>query len=81
MTDDLRWFKSSYSSDSGGACVEVAYDWFKSSYSHDSGGDCVEVAKEPHRIHIRDSKTPDRARLAVDPTAWESFVVWTSTDS
>ncbi|MFI1728775.1 DUF397 domain-containing protein [Streptomyces acidicola] len=26
MTGTLRWFKSSYSSDSGGECLEVAHD-------------------------------------------------------
>ncbi|NUK07229.1 DUF397 domain-containing protein [Streptomyces lunaelactis] len=24
MSDTMRWFKSSYSNDSGGACIEVA---------------------------------------------------------
>lgn len=40
----LTWFKSSYSSDEGGACLEVAYDWHKSSYSTEEGGNCLEVA-------------------------------------
>jgi hypothetical protein len=40
-----RWRKSSYSSDTGGECVEVAAaQWRKSSHSGSSGGDCVEVA-------------------------------------
>ncbi|MEE1806981.1 DUF397 domain-containing protein, partial [Streptomyces sp. BE133] len=29
---ELSWFKSSYSGNEGGACIEVAYDWRKSSY-------------------------------------------------
>ncbi|RLL70113.1 DUF397 domain-containing protein [Streptomyces sp. Z26] len=43
----LDWFKSSYSGDEGGECVEVAVAapvWFKSSYSSNEGGACVEVA-------------------------------------
>ncbi|GGT26748.1 DUF397 domain-containing protein [Streptomyces purpureus] len=43
-----RWRKSSYSSDTGGECVECAplgaAAWRKSSYSGDTGGDCVECA-------------------------------------
>ncbi|MFE9368465.1 DUF397 domain-containing protein [Streptomyces sp. NPDC006711] len=44
MSNNLRWFKSSYSSSSGGECLETAITWRKSSYSDDSGGQCVEVA-------------------------------------
>lgn len=40
----LDWRKSSYSSNQGGECVEVALSWHKSSYSGGQGGDCVEVA-------------------------------------
>lgn len=40
----LHWFKSSYSSGEGGACLEVAYNWHKSSYSGGEGGACLEVA-------------------------------------
>ncbi|MCE3029404.1 DUF397 domain-containing protein, partial [Streptomyces sp. CMSTAAHL-2] len=29
----LQWFKSTYSSDEGGACLEVAVSWRKSSHS------------------------------------------------
>ncbi|GAA2454842.1 DUF397 domain-containing protein [Streptomyces pulveraceus] len=43
MSTALEWFKSSYSSDEGGACLEVAYEWRKSSYSADEGGQCLEV--------------------------------------
>ncbi|MET7799778.1 DUF397 domain-containing protein, partial [Streptomyces decoyicus] len=39
----LTWFKSSYSGDEGGACLEVAYEWHKSSYSGSEGGACLEV--------------------------------------
>ncbi|MFD9034419.1 DUF397 domain-containing protein [Streptomyces sp. NPDC059567] len=70
----LHWFKSSYSSDSGGNCVEVAFDWRKSSYSSDSGGDCVEVAACPHSVHLRDSKVTDGPTFEVAPEAWSTFV-------
>ncbi|MFG2723046.1 DUF397 domain-containing protein [Streptomyces sp. NPDC048416] len=39
------WFKSSYSTEQGGNCLEVACDWRKSSYSSDEGGACVEIAR------------------------------------
>ncbi len=44
MTGALKWFKSTYISEQGGACLEVAYTWRKSSYSGSDGGNCVEVA-------------------------------------
>ncbi|WP_326700044.1 DUF397 domain-containing protein [Streptomyces sp. NBC_01754] len=71
----LSWFKSSYSSDQGGNCVEVAYDWRKSSYSGSEGGNCVEVAAHPAAVHIRDSKTTDGPVLTVPPAAWTAFVI------
>ncbi|MFF7885145.1 DUF397 domain-containing protein [Streptomyces sp. NPDC020794] len=74
MSSTLQWFKSSYSNDSGGACLEVAYTWRKSSYSNDSGGNCVEVAVCPHTIHIRDSKTPGGPSLTVSGEAWAAFL-------
>ncbi|MFJ1590997.1 DUF397 domain-containing protein [Kitasatospora albolonga] len=44
MSTALNWFKSSYSGDEGGQCLEVAYDWRKSSYSGSEGGQCLEVS-------------------------------------
>ncbi|GAA4624949.1 hypothetical protein GCM10023196_027190 [Actinoallomurus vinaceus] len=44
MSGEVRWRKSSRSSDQGGQCVEVA-QWRKSSRSSDQGGNCVEVAR------------------------------------
>ncbi|MEU9155825.1 DUF397 domain-containing protein [Streptomyces sp. NPDC048417] len=71
----LRWFKSSYSNDSGGQCVETAYTWRKSSYSDGGGGNCLEISPCPHIIHIRDSKTaPDGPHLALSPAAWAGFL-------
>ncbi|PJN35265.1 DUF397 domain-containing protein [Streptomyces sp. JL1001] len=76
MSSTLRWFKSSYSSGSGGECIEVAFDWRTSSYSSGSGGDCVEVAACPHSVHVRDSKVTDGPVFAVAPDAWSAFVTW-----
>ena len=78
-TGTLRWFKSSYSDDGGGNCVEVAYAWRKSSYSDGGGGNCVEVAYEtPHgnvaTIHVRDSKNPSGALVTVSAGAWTAFL-------
>ncbi|MEV8542773.1 DUF397 domain-containing protein [Streptomyces sp. NPDC051572] len=74
MTSNLQWFKSSYSNDSGGQCLEVAYDWRKSSYSDSGGGQCVEISTCPHTTHIRDSKNPDGPNLTVSGEAWAVFV-------
>ncbi|MEV5970068.1 DUF397 domain-containing protein [Streptomyces sp. NPDC051921] len=73
-TTDLAWFKSSYSSGGDGDCVEVALSWRKSSYSGGSGDDCVEVASCPTTVHVRDSKRPEDAQLALAPAVWGAFV-------
>lgn len=70
--DKLSWFKSSYSSGSGGDCVEIA--WVKSSYSAGDGGQCVEVADAGTAVLIRDSKRPDVAILNVPSAQWTAFV-------
>ncbi|MFE3327794.1 DUF397 domain-containing protein [Streptomyces sp. NPDC059176] len=74
MNPDLVWFKSSYSGNEGGSCVEVAYAWRTSSYSNNEGGECVEVASCPHAVHVRDSKVPGGPVLTVAPAAWASFI-------
>ncbi|MEV8535927.1 DUF397 domain-containing protein [Streptomyces sp. NPDC051211] len=74
MTHELTWFKSSYSSDEGGACLEVAYHWRKSSYSGSQGGDCVEIAAHPAAVHVRDSKVADGPVLTVSPATWTEFL-------
>jgi hypothetical protein len=49
-------------------------EWQKSSYSGQSGN-CVEVARNlPGLVAVRDSKDPERARLAVSPEAWRLFI-------
>ncbi|MFB7732983.1 DUF397 domain-containing protein [Streptomyces sp. NPDC056112] len=72
-TDQLAWFKSSYSGTDGDDCVEVALAWRKSTYSGDDSGDCVEVAACPAAIHVRDSKNTAGAQLTLSPTAWSEF--------
>ncbi|MFB6554907.1 MULTISPECIES: DUF397 domain-containing protein [unclassified Streptomyces] len=49
-------------------------EWIKSSYSSDDGPSCVEVAAAPHRILVRDSKTPQGPRLALTPATWATFL-------
>ncbi|MFD3532081.1 DUF397 domain-containing protein [Streptomyces sp. NPDC058664] len=76
MSTDLNWFKSSYSGDQGGNCIEVAIAWAKSSYSGDQGGDCVEVAivSAPDSVHVRDSKDTSLPSLSVSSDAWSAFL-------
>ncbi|MFJ2739201.1 DUF397 domain-containing protein [Streptomyces sp. NPDC087440] len=77
------WFKSSYSNDQGGACVEGArlcaeavrdMAWFKSSYSDNQGGNCVEGSHLPHAMAIRDSKLPHGPAFIVRAEAWTTFI-------
>ncbi|MEU2833001.1 DUF397 domain-containing protein [Streptomyces lavendulae] len=72
-----QWRKSSYSSDTGGQCVECAplgaAAWRKSSYSADQG-DCVEVAPQPTLVAVRDSKNPEGPAFTVSPAAFAAFV-------
>ncbi|MER5443259.1 DUF397 domain-containing protein [Streptomyces sp. NPDC002790] len=75
-TATLRWFKSSYSDDGGGQCLEVAYAWRKSTYSDGGGGNCVEVAGCPHAVHVRDSKDSGLPHVVVAGGVWERFVAW-----
>jgi hypothetical protein len=70
----LQWFKSTYSGDEGGQCLEVAYTWRKSTHSASEGGQCVEIATCPHTIHIRDSKNPTGPTLQIPATAWAAFI-------
>ncbi|MBV7246343.1 DUF397 domain-containing protein [Streptomyces sp. MW-W600-10] len=79
MSTALNWFKSSYSGDEGGACLEVAYDWRKSSYSSDEGGACIEIAAHPAAVHVRDSKDIEGPTFTVAPTAWSAFAAYAAT--
>ncbi|MER6302145.1 DUF397 domain-containing protein [Kitasatospora sp. NPDC001539] len=78
MSAGADWFKSSYSNDEGGACVEVAVSWAKSSYSGTEGGACVEVAACPAAVHVRDSKDKAGPTLTFSPEAWSAFVSFAS---
>ncbi|WKX11609.1 DUF397 domain-containing protein [Streptomyces sp. NL15-2K] len=73
-SEELSWFKSSYSDGEGGECLEAAYPWRKSSHSSGEGGDCLEVAPCPHTIHIRDSKNPTGPQLSVSDELRFSWV-------
>lgn len=74
MSAASKWFKSSYSTEQGGNCLEAAFIWFKSSYSGSEGGECVEVATHASTVHVRDSKNPEGPSLTVSPTTWQGFV-------
>lgn len=73
-TDELAWFKSSYSGSQGDDCLEVALSWHKSSYSGGDGDSCIEIATSPTTIHIRDSKDKAGPQLAVPAGTWAAFV-------
>ncbi|MBM7054951.1 DUF397 domain-containing protein [Streptomyces durocortorensis] len=79
MSTALNWFKSSYSGDEGGQCLEVAYDWRKSSHSADEGGACVEIAAHPAAVHVRDSKDIEGPTFTVAPQAWSAFAAYAAT--
>ncbi|XXZ49784.1 DUF397 domain-containing protein [Streptomyces cavourensis] len=79
MSTALNWFKSSYSGDEGGQCLEVAYEWRKSSYSSDEGGACVEIAAHPAAVHVRDSKDIEGPTFTVAPSAWSAFAAYAAT--
>ncbi|MFD6420948.1 DUF397 domain-containing protein [Streptomyces sp. NPDC060198] len=81
MSTTREWFKSTYSGDEGGACLEVAFSWQKSSYSGEEGGACVEVSAHPAAIHIRDSKNPEGPILTVATGTWSAFAAYAATAS
>ncbi|GLV78713.1 DUF397 domain-containing protein [Streptomyces hygroscopicus] len=74
VVPESAWFKSSYSTGSGGECVEVAMAWRKSGHSSEEGGECVEVAACPRAVHVRDSKDITRPGLTVGTAAWTAFL-------
>lgn len=69
MNTVRKWFKSSYSGDEGGACLEVAYAWRKSSYSSDEGGQCLEVAHDWQKSSHSSSEGGQCVEVAAHPTA------------
>lgn len=68
------WRKSSYSTDTGGNCVEVAEIWRKSSYSGEGGRECVEVADLDLGTGVRDSKHPEAGHLLFPSSEWTGFL-------
>ncbi|GAA3978174.1 DUF397 domain-containing protein [Thermobifida alba] len=68
------WHKSSYSNDTGGACVEVAVRWHKSSYSGGNAGACVEVAETADAVLVRDTQHRHLGHLDFAPEAWAAFL-------
>lgn len=83
-TSRLRWRKSSYSSDTGGECVECATSgevvWRKSGHSADT--DCVECARlAPTAVAVRDSKRPDGPHLTLPAAGFAAFVQAVATDT
>ncbi|MEU9055735.1 DUF397 domain-containing protein [Streptomyces sp. NPDC048384] len=63
MTSTLEWFKSSYSSNDGPDCVEVA----------------ISPANTGVGVHVRDSKDKHGARLAFEASSWAEFIDGMST--
>lgn len=74
--DRLAWFKSSYSGNQGGQCLEVAVQWRKSSHSGNQGGNCVEVAECATAVHVRDSKDVAGPQLQFSADGWSTFVAF-----
>lgn len=71
----MNWRKSTYSSGSGNACVEVAaVPWRKSSYSGGGGQNCVEIAGVTGLMAVRDSKDQTGPVLSFGPAEWSAFV-------
>ncbi|MFK0295789.1 DUF397 domain-containing protein [Streptomyces sp. NPDC090442] len=66
---DLAWFKSSYSSDEGGNCLEAAYDWRKSSYSASEGGNCLEAANNWRKSSHSSDQGGACLEVSASPTA------------
>jgi hypothetical protein len=69
MSSTLRWFKSSYSDDSSGQCVELALTWRRSSYSDSGGGECVEAAIAWRKSSYSSSSGGDCVEVAACPQA------------
>ncbi|EFL25288.1 putative toxin-antitoxin system, toxin component [Streptomyces himastatinicus ATCC 53653] len=67
MSNELAWFKSSYSNSEGGNCVEVALSWRKSSYSDTGGGNCVEVAAPWAKSSYSNSEGGECVEVATCP--------------
>ncbi|TGA97422.1 DUF397 domain-containing protein [Streptomyces sp. MZ04] len=67
MSEQLTWFKSSYSGPEGDACLEMALAWRKSSYSDSEGGNCVEVALDWSKSTYSDAEGSNCVEVAACP--------------
>ncbi|MFI0166618.1 DUF397 domain-containing protein [Streptomyces sp. NPDC017095] len=65
----LQWFKSTYSGDEGGQCLEVALTWHKSSYSSREGGACLEAAVAWQKSSYSGGEGGQCLEVAVSPGA------------
>jgi hypothetical protein len=72
MSTGSEWRKSSYSTGTGGSCVEVGR-WRKSSYSDSTGGNRAEV-NVPGGILVRDTTDREGVALPFRSTAWCHFL-------
>jgi hypothetical protein len=72
MSTGSEWRKSSYSTSTGGDCVEVGR-WRKSGYSDSTGGDCVEVSA-PSGVLVRDTTDRTGPALAFGAMPWRRFL-------
>lgn len=69
------WRTSSYSSDSGGQCVEVG--WHISSYSPNGDRSCVEAGpflNEPRGFAVRDSTQRELGFLSFPSSEWAALL-------
>ncbi|MFJ9242840.1 DUF397 domain-containing protein [Streptomyces sp. NPDC101776] len=65
MPTGTQWRKSSYSSDQGGDCIEIAET------------SCTATISTT--LAVRDSKTPAGPILTLGPAAFTAFVNWSAT--
>ncbi|HEY6792345.1 MAG TPA: DUF397 domain-containing protein [Trebonia sp.] len=72
MSTGSEWRKSSYSTSTGGDCVEVGR-WRKSSYSIGTGENCVDVSA-PGDVLVRDTTDREGRALAFRAPAWRHFL-------
>ncbi|MFJ8752199.1 DUF397 domain-containing protein [Streptomyces sp. NPDC102441] len=70
MQQELRWWKSSYSGQNGGDCIECAVSPSTSA-----------VASTQDVVFVRDSKEPHGANLHFPKASWNSFITAAATNT
>ncbi|WP_046468056.1 DUF397 domain-containing protein [Allosalinactinospora lopnorensis] len=80
IAHELIWRTSSYSNDTGGACVEVAETWRTSSYSGGNAGAYVEIAEASRSVLVRDTQHRELGHLGFAVPAWAAFLADVKTD-